>query len=102
MIESLDMMSKGLLNPALLVTHIGGLNAVPDTTLNLPSIPGGKKLIYTHLKFNLIAIVDFADAGQSNDMFAELDKICKKHDGLWSIEAESYLLENAEKHGLML
>ena len=39
MIESLD---------------IGGLDAAAETTLNLPKIPGGKKLIYTHLIANFI------------------------------------------------
>ena len=96
MVESLDMMSKNLINPALLVTHIGGLNAVPHTTLNLPSIPGGKKLIYTHLDFDLIGIDEFEEKGKSDPLFKALHEICKKHNGLWSVEAESYLLENAE------
>lgn len=102
MIESLDMMSKDLINPALLVTHIGGLNAVPDATLDLPNIPGGKKLIYTHLNFDLISIDDLSKKSTENPLYAELDKICKKHDGLWSVEAETYLLENAEQHGMLL
>jgi len=41
--ESLVLMGKGLLNPAALITHIGGLQAVPETVINLPSIPGGKR-----------------------------------------------------------
>lgn len=102
MIESLDLMSKGLINPALLVTHIGGLNAVPETTLNLPAIPGGKKLIYTHLKFDLTAIDEFEEKGKTQPMFDKLDKICKKYNGLWSTEAESYLLKHAEKYGMAL
>jgi threonine dehydrogenase-like Zn-dependent dehydrogenase len=102
MVESLEMMGKGLINPALLVTHIGGLDSVPETTLNQPHIPGGKKLIYTHLKFDLTAISDFESKGKENAIFTELDKICKKHDGLWSVEAETYLLENADKYSLML
>jgi hypothetical protein len=102
MIESLDLMSKGLINPALLVTHIGGLNSVPDTTLNLPAIPGGKKLIYTHLKFDLTAIDEFEEKGKTQPMFDELDKICRKYNGLWSVEAESYLLKHAEKYGMAL
>ena len=102
MIESLDMMSKDLINPALLVTHIGGLNAVPDATLNLPTIPGGKKLIYTHLNFDLIALEDFAQKSTANPLFGELDQICKKHNGLWSVEAEAHLLTNAENFGMLL
>ena len=92
--EALEVMGKGL-DPAGLVTHIGGLNAVIDTTLNLPNIPGGKKLIYNHIEMPLTAIADFAEKGKTNPLFTELDAICKKHNGLWSVEAETYLLENA-------
>ncbi len=49
MIESLEMMEKGLINPAAMITHIGGLDSVVETTLNLPNIPGGKKLVYTNI-----------------------------------------------------
>jgi threonine dehydrogenase-like Zn-dependent dehydrogenase len=38
--ESLELMSKGLLNPAVMITHVGGLNCVAETTMNLPNIPG--------------------------------------------------------------
>ena len=98
MIESLEMMSKDLINPALLVTHIGGLNAGPYATLNLPSIAGGKKLIYTHLDMELTGIEEFEEKGKSSPLFEALDSICKKHGGLWSVEAETYLLENAESY----
>ena len=56
--EALAMMNEGL-DPAGLVTHVGGINAVIDTTLNLPSIPGGKKLIYTHIDMPLTPIAEF-------------------------------------------
>lgn len=94
--ESLDLMGKGL-DPAGLVTHIGGLNAVVDTTLNLPSIPGGKKLIYTHIEMPLTAIADFAEKGKANPVYAHLDELCKANMGLWNAEAEKYLLANADK-----
>ncbi len=90
--ESLVYMSEGL-DPAGLVTHIGGLNAVIDTTLNLPNIPGGKKLIYTHLDMPLTAITDFEEKGKSEPLYAKLDALCKKHNGLWNVEAETILLE---------
>ena len=95
--ESLEMMGKGELNPAALVTHIGGLNAVPETVINLPSIPGGKKMIYTHFDCPLTAIDDFAEVGKTKPLFAELDKLVKKHNGLWSAEAEAYLLANCKE-----
>jgi len=97
MIESLTMMGKGLVNPAVMITHIGGMNAVIPTTKNLPNIPGGKKLIYTHINLDLTAIDDFAEKGKTTPMFAELDKFVKKYNGLWNVEAEKYLLANAQK-----
>ncbi len=94
MIEALKCMSEGL-DPAGLITHIGGLNSVIETTLNLPGIPGGKKLIYTHKKFPLTAISDFEEKGKTDPMYKELANLVSKTKGLWNIEAEKYLLENA-------
>jgi threonine dehydrogenase-like Zn-dependent dehydrogenase len=93
--EALQIMSKGL-DPAGLVTHIGGINAVIDTTLDLPNIPGGKKLIYNHIEMPLTAINDFAGLGQKNPVYKKLAEICESNNGLWSVEAENVLLENAD------
>lgn len=93
MIEALDLMSKGL-DPAGLVTHIGGLNAVIQATNHLPEIPGGKKLIYTHIEMPLTPIADFAQLGETNAVYKQLAAICDKNKGLWSVEAEAYLLKN--------
>lgn len=94
MVEALDMMSKGL-DPAGLVTHIGGLGAVIEATKHLPEIPGGKKLIYTHVNMPLTPISDFAKLGETNDVYKTLAEMCDKNLGLWSVEAEAFLLENA-------
>ena len=93
--ESLAMMQKGLLNPVFMITHVGGLDAVAKTTIELDKIPGGKKLIYTHKKLPLTAIADFASAGERDPFFAALDEMCQRHNGMWNAEAEKYLLENA-------
>jgi threonine dehydrogenase-like Zn-dependent dehydrogenase len=94
MIESLRLTEKNLINPAVMVTHIGGLNSVAETTLTLPEIPGGKKLIYTGITMELTAIDDFAALGTTNQHFAKLAEITSRSKGLWSVEAERYLLEN--------
>jgi len=96
MVEALDMMSKGL-DPAGLVTHIGGLGAVIEATKHLPEIPGGKKLIYTHVDMPLTPISDFAKLGETNEVYKTLAEMCEKNLGLWSVEAESFLLANADK-----
>jgi len=93
--ESLAMMASGALKPEVMITHVGGLNAVPDTTIRLDRIPGGKKLIYTHKKLDLVAIADFAARGATEPFYAELARICARHNGLWSKEAEEYLLAHA-------
>ncbi len=95
--EAIAMMTAGRINPAAMVTHIGGLNAVVETTLHLPEIKGGKKLIYTQLELPLTAIDDFEKMGEAEPMFKKLAEITKKHNGLWSAEAEKYLLSNAKK-----
>ncbi|MBR6935003.1 MAG: zinc-binding dehydrogenase [Clostridia bacterium] len=96
MIESLKMMGDGRLNTASMITHVGGLNAVVDTVMNLPKIPGGKKLIYTNIDLPLTAITDFAELGKKDKLFKDLDEICARHNYLWNAEAEKYLLANAK------
>jgi L-sorbose 1-phosphate reductase len=96
MVEALDYLSKGL-DPAGLVTHIGGLDAVIDATLHLPSIPGGKKLMYTHVSMPLTAITDFEEKGKTDKLFFNLFKLVSKTNGLWNVDAEKYLLENSSK-----
>ena len=61
-------------------------------------IPGGKKLIYTNIDMELTAIDDFEKKGETDPLFAELAKITKKHNGLWSAEAEKYLLLSLNKY----
>jgi len=96
MVEALDLMSKGL-DPAGLITHIGGLNAVIEATNHLPEIAGGKKLIYTHLEMPLTPIADFAKLGETNPVYKQLAVICAKYNGLWSVEAETFLLDNGSE-----
>lgn len=96
MMEALEMIAEGKMNPAGMITHVGGLNAVAETTLNLPKIPGGKKLIYTNINLPLTAIDDFAKAGETDPLFKALAEICARHNNLWSGEAEEYLLAHAQ------
>jgi threonine dehydrogenase-like Zn-dependent dehydrogenase len=95
--EALALMSKGRLNPASMITHIGGLDAAADTILDLPNIPGGKKLIYTHKRLPLTALTEFAGKGKDDPFHAALAEITERNHGLWSAEAEAYLLEHAEE-----
>ena len=92
--EAIAMMNQGKINPATMITHVGGLDSAAETTINLPSIPGGKKLVYTHISMPMTAIDDFRALGEKDAGFAVLADLCDKNSGLWCVEAEKYLLEN--------
>ena len=94
MLDIVKMIGENTIDPAVMITHIGGIDAAIDTTVRLPEIPGGKKLIYTHINLPLTAIDDFEKLAKDDDRFAVLDKLVKENNGLWSAEAEKYLLEN--------
>ena len=94
--ESLKLMETGAINPAAMITHIGGLACVPQTVVDLDKIPGGKKLIYTGIDLPLTAIADFARLGETDPLFAKLAEIVAAHNGLWCEEAEKHLLANAK------
>ncbi|MGM0214569.1 zinc-binding dehydrogenase [Enterococcus sp. AZ109] len=72
---------------ANVVTHILGLDAVAETTLNQPAIGGGKKLVYTHKQSELKKLSEI-------DPASELGQILAKTDGIWSKEAEEYVLKH--------
>ncbi len=93
LIEANTLASKNIINPAVMITHVGGIDSVVDTTLNLPKIPGGKKLVYTHINMPMTAIEDFEELGKSDPFYQALDQSCKAHNGLWNAEAEKILLE---------
>ena len=95
--ESIAMMSDGRMNPAVMITHVGGLDSVIDTTLNLHKIPGGKKLVYTNIKMPMTAIDDFERRGETDEKVAALAKIVSENNGRWCAEAEKYLLSHSEE-----
>ena len=80
-----------------MVTHVGGIDSANDSILTLLDVPGGKRLVYTHINLPMTAISDFAEKGRTDPLFAELDRICSANKGLWCKEAEDYLLANAPK-----
>jgi threonine dehydrogenase-like Zn-dependent dehydrogenase len=94
--EALKLLSEEKINPAVMITHVGGLDAVVDTTLKLPGIPGGKKLIYTNISMPLISLHKLPDMTSNNKLYAELNEIVSKTGYIWSLEAERYLLANAK------
>ena len=95
MIESLELTAAKRINPAVMVTHIGGLDAAAETTLNLPKIPGGKKLIYTHLSMPLTALDELRKAAEerNDDRYAALADIVDAHQGYGVLKLKNFYLQ---------
>jgi len=94
---SLDLMSAGRLNPAHMITHVGGLDSAVDTILDLPNIPGGKKLVYVDLSMPMTPIDEFDEHADEADeplksVYRELGRLVDRAGGLWNKEAEEFLL----------
>jgi threonine dehydrogenase-like Zn-dependent dehydrogenase len=85
--EAAKLIAERRVNVAKVITHVLGLNAAAETTMSQPDIGGGKKLTYTHKKFNRIEL-------EKVDSRSPLGEILEKHDGLWSPEAEKWILNN--------
>jgi len=92
--ESLALSAAGQLNPSLMVTHVGGIDAVPPTLRDLPSIPGGKKLFYPHVHMPLVAIEELRIHALDDKRFEGLADICEANNNSWNLEAEQYVLSH--------
>lgn len=90
--EALKLLRDKKINAAMNITHIGGLNAVVDTTLYLKKMPGEKKIIYTHITMPLTAIEDFRKLGKDDPLFEQLADACDEAGGFWNKKAEDILL----------
>ncbi len=83
--------AKKEIKPSVMITHVGGINSIVDTTMNPPNIPGGKKLIYLQFDMPMTAISDLRNLAQDDPFFNNLADICDRNNGLWSVEAEQAL-----------
>ncbi|MCD8352109.1 MAG: zinc-binding dehydrogenase [Planctomycetaceae bacterium] len=90
--DALRLSAQDKIRPALMITHIGGMDAIAPATADLPNIPGGKKLTYTGFNMPLTAIDDFARLGETDPLFRNLAESCSGHCGLWNDDAEAILL----------
>ena len=97
MADSVDWIGRCYLHPEVMITHVGGLPSAAQATLDLPTVPGGKRLVYTHVDMPMTAIADFAEKGRTDPFYAELDRLCSANSGLLCKAAEDYLLAHAPK-----
>ena len=74
---------------AKIATHIMGLNDVCESIMQLPQLPGGKKIVYSQKNYPITDVQTFS----GGELEQKLKEIVEKHDGLWSAEAERIFLE---------
>ncbi|MBM7688185.1 L-sorbose 1-phosphate reductase [Enterococcus ureilyticus] len=86
--KAVELIETKQVKVANVVTHILGLDAVAETTLHQSEIGGGKKLVYTHLSSKLLPLAEMENHN------AQLADILHKTDGIWSKEAEEFVLKS--------
>lgn len=92
-VETIKMIEDKVINPAVMVSHIMGLDSAIDATFAMSKPNGAKKICYNAVDMPMVAVDEFAKLGETDPFFAELDEICNRNGGLWCVEAENYLLE---------
>lgn len=85
--KAVQLIEKKQVNVENVVTHILGLNAVAQTTLDQPQIGGGKKLVYTQKRFDLTNLATITTDHPLAD-------ILNQTEGIWSKTAEDYILNH--------
>ena len=96
-VDTIKLMEDGVLDPSGMISHIMGLNAVPEAMFGMKVPNGAKKVVYNELDIPCIALADLAEAGKTDPLYAKLAELVAAAGGRWSPEAEAYLLENAPK-----
>lgn len=91
--DAIALIENKTVNVAKIATHIMGLNHVCESILNLPKMPGGKKIVYSGKEF---PVTDVSAFGENNKLEKHLKELVDAHDGLWNAEAEQYFLEHAK------
>lgn len=93
--EAVALIEQKKVTVAKVVSHILGLNDVAETTLGLPNIPGGKKLVYTQKTIPLKSLEEILTGNHTDVFYKNLQKILANTNGIWSKNAEQYVLDNA-------
>lgn len=94
MADALGLISSGKVDPAPMITHICGLDALMSVIPKLPSLGTGKILCYPGISLGLTAIADFEKLGRGDPMMKSLSDLTKTS-GVWNKAAEELLLERA-------
>lgn len=96
MMDVVKLIEEDKIDPAIMVSHVLGLNDYVVTVAAMEKPGGAKKLCYNHIDLPIFEVDSLPELGKTDPMLAELAKIVASHGGLWCVEAEQYLLANAK------
>lgn len=99
-IDVIRLIENGTIDPSGMVSHIMGMDSVPDSIFAMKTPSGAKKMCYNELDIPCIEISKLAEYGKSDPLYRELARIVEQNGGRWCTQAEKYLLENAPKVSL--
>ena len=96
-VDTIKLIEDGVINPAVMVSHVLGLKAVPEVIEAMGTPSGVKKIAYSQIDIPNVALSDIPELAKTDAMWAKINEIMEANGGLWCSEAEKYLLENAPK-----
>ncbi|MDD6039438.1 MAG: zinc-binding dehydrogenase [bacterium] len=91
--DAIRLIEDKVVNVAKIATHIMGLNHVCESILALPTLPGGKKIVYSGKEY---PVTDVRAFSQERPIEQELHRLVKENGGFWNAKAEAYFLEHAK------
>ena len=81
----------------VMVALILGLADVPKVIYDMAKPSGVKKICYNHLDIPLVAVADIPELAKTDALWTGINEILQRNGGVWCVEAEKYLLENAPR-----
>ena len=94
-VDVIKLIEDGTIDPSGMVSHIMGINAVPENIFAMSTPNGAKKMCYNNIDIPCIEIAKIRE--YEGELYQALADIVEKNGGKWSSEAEKYLLANAPK-----
>lgn len=95
--DVIKLIEDGVIDPSGMVSHIMGMDCVPDSIFAMKTPSGAKKVCYNELNIPCIEIAKLRDYGKTDKMYEKLAQIVDENGGRWCEAAEKYLLEHAPR-----
>ncbi len=96
-LDIIKLIEDGKIDPSGLVSHVMGIDVVPENIFAMKVPNGAKKMCYNELDIPCIEVAKLGGMVNDGPLYKGLYDIVSRSGGKWSVEAEKYLIENAPK-----